>query len=78
MGDRQKWFYIERICELRREHGLTQQDVADVLGTSQTMVARYERGANELPVHHLISLSKLYNVTTDYILNMEKIRKRRK
>ncbi len=34
------------------------------------MYARYERGANELPIKHLITLSQLYGVTTDYILGL--------
>ena len=32
------------------------------------MYARYERGANELPVRHLVTLCKLYNVSADYLL----------
>lgn len=60
--------YLKRIRDLREDNDLTQQKIADVLGTSQTMYARYERGANELPVHHLISLCKFYNVSADYIL----------
>ncbi|WP_330386061.1 helix-turn-helix domain-containing protein [Pseudobutyrivibrio sp. AR14] len=44
--------------------------VASVLKTSQTMYARYERGANELPIHHLIALCKLYNISADYILGL--------
>ena len=60
--------YIKRIRDLREDHDLTQQEVADILGTSQTMYARYERGANELPLHHLIALCKLYNVSADYVL----------
>lgn len=47
---------------------MTQQKVADYLTTSQTMYARYERGANELPIRHLIKLSVLYDVSVDYIL----------
>ena len=62
--------YIKRIRDLREDHDMTQQQVADYLGTSQTMYARYERGANELPIHHLISLCKLYNVSSDYILGL--------
>lgn len=62
--------YIKRIRDLREDHDLTQQEIADVLGTSQTMYARYERGANELPLRHLIILAKHYNVTTDYILGL--------
>lgn len=39
--------YIERIKNLREDHDYTQEYVANYLGTSQTMYARYERGANE-------------------------------
>ena len=49
--------YIKRIRDLREERGKTQQEIADVLGTSQTMYARYERGASELPIRHLIKLA---------------------
>ncbi len=62
--------YVRRIRDLREDHDLTQQQVADVLGTSQTMYARYERGANELPIRHLIALCKLYGVSADYILGL--------
>jgi len=62
--------YIKRIRDLREDHDMTQQEIADYLGTSQTMYARYERGANELPIRHLISLSKLYHVSSDYILGL--------
>lgn len=62
--------YIRRIRDLREDHDMTQQQVADYLGTSQTMYARYERGANELPLRHLIFLCKLYHVSADYILGL--------
>ena len=59
-----------RIKDLREDNDLTQQKVADILGTSQTMYARYERGANELPIHHLIALCDLYQVSADYLLGL--------
>ena len=62
--------YIKRLRDLREDHDKTQQDIADVLGTSQTMVARYERGANELPLRHLIVLCRYYKVSADYILGL--------
>jgi len=62
--------YLKRIKDLREDNDLTQEYVASYLGTSQTMYARYERGANELPIHHLINLCKLYNVSSDYLLNL--------
>lgn len=60
--------YIKRIRDLREDNDKTQQEIANVLNTSQTMYARYERGANELPIHHLIKLADYYGVSTDYIL----------
>ena len=62
--------YIKRIRDLREDHDKTQQQVADLLGTSQTMYARYERGANELPLRHLITLCQYYKVSADYILGL--------
>lgn len=67
--------YQQRIRDLREDADLTQAQVAEVLGTSQTMYARYERGASELPVRHLIALARLYRVTTDYILCLDLPRK---
>lgn len=62
--------YVKRIRDLREDHDQTQQEIADILGTSQTMYARYERGANELPIRHLIALCRHYNVSADYILGL--------
>ena len=66
--------YIKIIRDLREDHDFTQQYVADFLGTSQTMYARYERGANELPIRHLVALCKLYSVSADYILGLKEKR----
>lgn len=64
--------YVHIIKSLREDNDYTQEYVAHYLGTSQTMYARYERGANELPIRHLISLCKLYNVSADYLLGLQK------
>ena len=66
--------YIRILRDLREDADKTQTQIAEVLGTSQTMYARYERGANELPIHHLITLSKYYGVSTDYLLGLSKER----
>ena len=67
--------YIKIIRDLREDRDKTQQEIADILGTSQTMYARYERGANELPIHHLIVLCNYYKVSADYILGIESTQK---
>ena len=60
--------YVKIIRDLREDNDLTQCQVAEYLGTSQTMYARYEREASELPVRHLLKLCELYGVSADYIL----------
>lgn len=62
--------YVERIRNLREDSDKTQQEIADYLGTSQTMYARYERGANEMPVRHLIQLALYYQVSLDYLCGL--------
>ena len=69
MGERN---YVRILRDLREDADKTQTQIAEVLGTSQTMYARYERGANELPIRHLITLSRYYSVTTDYILGLNR------
>ena len=60
--------YIDIMRGLREDNDKTQQDIADFLGISQTMYARYERGANELPIRHLIKLCQYYHVSSYYFL----------
>ena len=60
--------YIARMRALREDNDLTQAQVARILGTSQTMYARYERGANELPIRHLVTLCRFYTVSAVYFL----------
>lgn len=47
---------------------MTQEQIAKLLFTSQTVYSRYERGALTIPVEHLIILADFYKVSTDYIL----------
>ena len=71
--------FLEKLRGLREDNDLTQSQIAEVLGTSQTMYARYERGANEMPIRHLVTLCKYYNVSADYLLDTtpSKFRKQR-
>lgn len=62
--------YIDIIRELREDRDLTQSDIAKVLGTTQQVYSRYEKGENEIPVRHIIRLCEFYKVSADYILNI--------
>jgi transcriptional regulator with XRE-family HTH domain len=72
MDSKNSFKYIKIIRDLREDSDFTQEYVANYLGTSQTMYARYERGANEIPVRHIIKLCELYNVSADFILGLTK------
>ena len=62
--------FHKRICDLRTDSDMTQQQVADYLICNRIVYSRYERGIREIPVSMLIKLAKLYNTSTDYILGL--------
>ena len=66
--------YVRILRDLREDADKTQTQIAEILGTSQTMYARYERGANELPIRHLITLCKYYHVSADVVLGLKRRR----
>lgn len=59
------------IKNLRENSRLRQRQVADYLGISQQAYSYYELDKRELPARHVVNLSKLYKVSTDYILGVE-------
>ncbi len=65
--------YFQRLKDLREDRDLLQKDIAEILGISQTVYSRYERGAQTIPVMHLIKLADFYKTSTDYLLGRTKI-----
>lgn len=63
--------YPEIIRELREDNDLNQNDIAKILGTTQQVYSRYEKGINEMPIRHIITLCKFYKVSADYLLGLE-------
>ena len=63
--------YYEIIRDLREDNDYTQKEIADVLKTTQQVYSRYEKGANEMPIRHLVELCKFYGVSADYILGLD-------
>ena len=60
--------YFQRLRDLREDKDLRQEDVAEILGISQTVYSRYERGFQTIPVVHLLKLADFYQVSADYLL----------
>lgn len=59
-----------RIRDLREDHDLTQQQVADKIGITQRKYSYVETGTQPLTDELLVKLAKLYKVSTDYILKL--------
>ncbi len=61
----------EILRNLREDHNLKQKVVANYLGISQQTYSNYENGRREIPTWVVISLSKYYKVSTDYLLGAD-------
>ena len=64
----------KRIRELRDDHDLTQREVAEMLGMSQTGYSKYETGTNDIPTAVLIKLADFYKTSVDYLLGRTNLR----
>ena len=60
--------YFQRLRDLREDFDLKQKDIAQLLGITQTVYSRYERGLQTIPIPHLLKLADYYRTSTDYIL----------
>ena len=58
----------KRLRDLREDRDLTQKQLAEMLGMSQTGYSEYETGENDIPTSILIWLADFYGTTTDYLL----------
>ena len=61
-----------RLRDLREDLDLTQETIGKLLGTTQQQYYKYEKGIQEIPAHHLITLADFYQVSVDYLLGREK------
>ena len=60
-----------RLVELRKKSGLSQEDLADKLGVSRQAVSKWERAESSPDTDNLICLAKIYGVSLDDILNTD-------
>ncbi len=68
----------QRIRDLREDHDYKQRQLAEYLHCSQQVYSNYELGQRDIPTQVLIQLSKLYDVSIDYLLGQTKNPKRNK
>lgn len=58
----------ERIAQLRKQHNLSQDELAKKAEVSRTIIGNYERNANTPSIEVVIKLAKVFNVSVDYII----------
>jgi len=61
-----------RLKEMRKLRGLSQEQVAGMVGISHDSISSYERGFRDPPLDVLIKFAHLYRVSTDYLLGLSK------
>ena len=63
-------YLYKRLKDLREDADKNQTQIAEYLGMKQQQYARYERGIQEIPLHHFIALAKYYGVSLDYLAGL--------
>jgi transcriptional regulator with XRE-family HTH domain len=57
----------QRLKDIREDFDKSQEEIANVLGTSQSYYAQYENGKRAIPFERMVILAKYYNVSLDYL-----------
>lgn len=60
-----------RLYELRKAKGYSQDELADLIGVSRQAVSKWERGESSPDTDNLIALAKLYGVSIDELLDYQ-------
>ena len=60
----------KNIRDLREDSDMTQAQIAKKLNCSQQVYSNYELGQRDIPTSILIELSKIHNVSVDYLLGL--------
>ena len=73
---------MKEFCEifkaLRKEKGLTQDQIAEVLGTSPQTISRWETGTSCPDITMLPAIASYFDITTDELLGIKKPVKKQK
>lgn len=58
----------ERLQELRKQSGYSQEQVAEMLGLSRQAISKWESGQGKPEIDNIVKLTEIYDVSADYIL----------
>ncbi len=60
----------DRVYQLRKAEGLTQQQLGEVLGLTHKSISMLESGGRRTPIDKLVILAEHFHVSTDYLLGI--------
>lgn len=61
--------FNEKLIKLRRENGLTQEQLAEKLGVSRQAISRWESGESAPDMYNLSAICRFFGVSSDYLIN---------
>lgn len=64
---------MNRLRELRKQHGLTQDDMGQRLGVQKAAICKYETGRVPIPNEAIMELCDMFDVTADYLLGRDTV-----
>ena len=64
--------FSEKLIDLRRKSGLTQEELAEKINISRQSLSKWELGTSTPDTENILKLSRVFNVSTDYLLLNEK------
>lgn len=64
--------FSEKLIDLRRKSGLTQEELAEKINISRQSLSKWELGTSTPDTENILKLSRVFNVSTDYLLLDEK------
>lgn len=65
----------DNLRSIRKERGLSQMVLADLLQTTQQQYSKYENGIQEIPIRHVVTICQFYGVSSDWLLGLQDTKK---
>ena len=66
-------FEGERLKKLRKEKGLTQTELGDMLGIDKSTICCYEKGTRQPSLENILDFMQIFAVTADYLLGSDEL-----
>lgn len=66
--------YLRRLKDMRTDHDLTQENIANILKCHREVYRRYEKGIRTIPVDYLVTIAEYYDTSTDYLLELTDVK----